>query len=898
MAIDIKVNADTSGAIASLDRLQTKIEQTQDKFEKSFGKMANAALALGAALTAASASALAYADDISDMADAHGYAIGEILAFQKALGASGGKAENAGKAFQALSNKVEEAAGGNLKALSSFEKMGISLADLGNKSNTYIKDQLLDNIAKIEDPMQRNAKAAEFFGKALQGTDIVKFAAQQKAMREEMEKYAPAIKTGGDAFDNLAKIMGNIKLAVLDAFQPLFKFISEINIPVGVMSEGFKVAGVALAYMAGAAVLRGLMALRTALVGIAAAAAANPYVALAGGIAAVATYFALGSKSADDMAESADKASEATKGNIRETDGANEAIQKQRDKLAEVGKELQKNFDIALRKYDQDFKNLRLNEDEKTIAEAIAKINEDGIAAKIKLQNDFSQLSKDDQARVQSDYQKELTLIDQRTAKQTDAVTKQIKNYQDLKTQVQSFSDLIGNLNKFEIQSFEAKAKQLSDASPYLTAIDLEGKLAAATQIRGAYMAATTKLADDGTRDQVRQAITLASTNVDLAASYDEIKAKIYANMEAAVKNGEISSESWDKIREAAGGAIFGITAGAKEFAKVNAEIIEQNRTFSTGWNKAFNDYVTSASNAAQAASGIFNKFSSGLEDYFIGRLKGIQGGWKNFLKGLYEEIARSQIRQGLAKLFSGLGFGSLFAGGAAAGGVAGTTRGQSPTSPIYTQEVSDRLNQIKKDLGITKEGGMGFPKEDGSMWESIKTTISDFADSVSSFMSSMFSGLGNMISSMVSGLGSILSSIGSTLFDVIGSIGGTLWDVISGLGSGLGDILGSLGGGGGGGGGIVSTLLDWGASLFGFANGGIIPGNGPVVVGEKGPELLFGAGGMNVMNNRDSFGGSTNITYNINAVDALSFKSLIAQDPTFLYAVTMQGAKGMPLGR
>jgi hypothetical protein len=41
--------------------------------------------------------------------------------------------------------------------------------------------------------------------------------------------------------------------------------------------------------------------------------------------------------------------------------------------------------------------------------------------------------------------------------------------------------------------------------------------------------------------------------------------------------------------------------------------------------------------------------------------------------------------------------------------------------------------------------------------------------------------------------------------------------------------------------------------------------------------------------------GGGTNVTYNINAVDAMSFKQMIAQDPSFIHAVAMQGAKGIP---
>jgi hypothetical protein len=55
----------------------------------------------------------------------------------------------------------------------------------------------------------------------------------------------------------------------------------------------------------------------------------------------------------------------------------------------------------------------------------------------------------------------------------------------------------------------------------------------------------------------------------------------------------------------------------------------------------------------------------------------------------------------------------------------------------------------------------------------------------------------------------------------------------------------------------------------------------------------------MQVIPNGQAFGGgSTSVTYNINAVDAMSFKQMIAADPSFLYAVTQQGSKGMPVRR
>jgi lambda family phage tail tape measure protein len=92
---------------------------------------------------------------------------------------------------------------------------------------------------------------------------------------------------------------------------------------------------------------------------------------------------------------------------------------------------------------------------------------------------------------------------------------------------------------------------------------------------------------------------------------------------------------------------------------------------------------------------------------------------------------------------------------------------------------------------------------------------------------------------------------------------------------------------------GAASQSLSGIGKLLGFANGGIIPTNGPVVVGERGPELLVGASGSRVIPNGQFGGGS--VTYNINAVDAPSFKAMIASDPSFIHAVATQGARSIP---
>jgi len=104
--------------------------------------------------------------------------------------------------------------------------------------------------------------------------------------------------------------------------------------------------------------------------------------------------------------------------------------------------------------------------------------------------------------------------------------------------------------------------------------------------------------------------------------------------------------------------------------------------------------------------------------------------------------------------------------------------------------------------------------------------------------------------------------------------------------------------GGGAGMGNFFSNLIGGAKSLFGLAEGGTVPTNGPVLVGEKGPEILTGAKGLNVIPNSQissSQPAMTNVVYNINAVDTLSFQQMLARDPSFIYALSLQGQKALP---
>jgi phage-related minor tail protein len=86
------------------------------------------------------------------------------------------------------------------------------------------------------------------------------------------------------------------------------------------------------------------------------------------------------------------------------------------------------------------------------------------------------------------------------------------------------------------------------------------------------------------------------------------------------------------------------------------------------------------------------------------------------------------------------------------------------------------------------------------------------------------------------------------------------------------------------------------------MAKGGPVDANTPYIVGEQGPEMFVPTTAGKIIPN-DQMGGSlgggaTNVTYNINAVDASSFRSMVARDPQFIYNITEVGRRSTPSRR
>ena len=87
--------------------------------------------------------------------------------------------------------------------------------------------------------------------------------------------------------------------------------------------------------------------------------------------------------------------------------------------------------------------------------------------------------------------------------------------------------------------------------------------------------------------------------------------------------------------------------------------------------------------------------------------------------------------------------------------------------------------------------------------------------------------------------------------------------------------------------------------NIFGaYADGGFLPAGKVGLVGEEGPELITGPGQITPLDQVGMGGGTQNVTYNINAVDARSFRALVAEDPAFIHSVAAYGGRQIPRRR
>lgn len=770
-----KVEVDTGTGVNSLQRLQQQVKTTTGAFGE-FQKVLGA-LAIGTFVS----NAYKMANSLTDMSTATGIAIQNLMGFSQAVAANGGSVDGAIDSLGRFNQFINTAAEGNKNAQSSLLQLGISLQDLATLSEQDLLRRTIEGLSNVNDNARRSALGMEIFGKSFRSVDFQGVNNGLDGFVSRAGPSADAIKAAGDAQQNFSNALTTFQVKILEALKPISELAVRISDSTSAVSRFFDIAVNAGKWALLAAslvpIVRGVMAIvgafrlaasaATALgtglaglfrglaspltrsnllknleelpgVGSKARSVMNALglsfdfvknnagklaLGIGGAIGAVTEFFGLGEKTNPGIKAAEDAIAAQTRA-IQENAAARErlrevtsAIDVETVALTKQVSAYQANIDQLNKKYQLETSMLSLSEKQRLLQEELQSAETAYLQAIAPLLEEYAK-KKDSSNQVDIEM---LPRIQEALQKVTDAYQQQIGAIEG-NTAARAAANQAREFELFQLrsaQNFYDDLKRVQD----------EIARGPMTEIQKKYY--------------------------DIMDAADA-SALAAIRAEEARRGAPLSTTEIDRYYETA-------RAGAGKLYEANVKLIEQQRSFSYGWDKAFKEYADNAGNAARRAESLFKKFTQGMEDAIVNFAKTGKFEWKSFVASLAEELLRSQIQQLMAQIFN---FGS--------------------------------------------------------------------------------------------------SSGSSSLF---GSIG------------------------------------DWFAGFF--ANGGRIESGKWGVVGEAGPELIKGPADIMPLDQVSTTGTTsdimpsiTQVTYNINAVDAPSFQALIARDPAFIHAIAMQGARSIPSTR
>jgi lambda family phage tail tape measure protein len=213
------------GVLLGLDsaEFQKGIQQASRQLDSFVDKAKTTATVGATAFAAMTYQAMQLADEIVDTAKANDMAVDSILKLRNALAQNGGEAENAGKLLASFTNFVDNAAQGSFEAQKTFKTLGVSLNDLRTMSIDQLFLKATDGLQKMEDPLTRNAKAMEVFGKAAKGVDFANLRKDFVDGAGVTDEQAQAIEAAAEAFDTLEKAGRNFSIMLASELGPSIK---------------------------------------------------------------------------------------------------------------------------------------------------------------------------------------------------------------------------------------------------------------------------------------------------------------------------------------------------------------------------------------------------------------------------------------------------------------------------------------------------------------------------------------------------------------------------------------------------------------------------------------------------------------------------------------------------
>lgn len=233
--IDVNVNVNTSQANRNLDNLNNRI----GKLNQTFGalKSAIAGIAFGSIIN----NALNFSAAMVDVSNSTDIALESVVGFSRAVQDNGGDINSAQQALQKFNVTIGEAAQGSAIVQEAFERIGVSLDDLGRLSQEDLLRKTIQGLSQIEDASTRARLASQLLGKSFSAIDIRGLAGDfDNAVRNSIA-YTEAIRTADQVQGNLEKAITDLQIALLAVLQPVGDLAKSISTNVDAIVKWTKV---------------------------------------------------------------------------------------------------------------------------------------------------------------------------------------------------------------------------------------------------------------------------------------------------------------------------------------------------------------------------------------------------------------------------------------------------------------------------------------------------------------------------------------------------------------------------------------------------------------------------------------------------------------------------------
>jgi len=151
---------------------------------------------------------------LSELSQRTGETAGKLLVLETAFKNSGLEASTVGTAINKLQNFMQDAANGGEKQVGAMKRLGISLAELQDKTPTEQMQIFADKIAAINDPTQRAATASDVFGDKLGGKLLPllnDFSPALDDAREKVGSMEQVMDENADTFDAAGETIDAVK---------------------------------------------------------------------------------------------------------------------------------------------------------------------------------------------------------------------------------------------------------------------------------------------------------------------------------------------------------------------------------------------------------------------------------------------------------------------------------------------------------------------------------------------------------------------------------------------------------------------------------------------------------------------------------------------------------------